>query len=242
MLSEKTSIRELTFEGSVNVRDLGGIRTQNGQPTKMKRIIRSDSVEAFTKNDWANIEDYGVRTVIDLRFKHEIKGDLFPRPERIKTVHISLDGGHDPPFWKKWRETGKWSTPLYYKAHLERFPEITTSVLSQIANCSTGAVLFHCASGRDRTGLITFILLCLANVSTLESAKDHSLSHKNLSKLYASKKEVDQKILIEKLLFNEGKNTQQIFDEILESIDIDNMLLENGLTRSELKALKNKLV
>lgn len=233
--------RKIQFEGTVNSRDLGGIPISAKNETKYNSFIRSDSIDTFSEKDWIKLKTYGVQTVVDLRFKREKNCDAAVRPKDVKTISISLDGDEDSDFWNYWKRDGRWATPLYYKAHLERFPNIMVSILSKMASIDQGGILFHCASGRDRTGLITLVLLKLAGVPTTEIAADHSLSHNCLSKLYAKRGETDQKILINRLLAEEGKTTQNIFEDIFESLDIKQLLLKNGLTQEEITILTSRL-
>jgi hypothetical protein len=57
----------LELHGADNVRDLGGHETIDRQMTKMQRFIRSDQLCALPVSDLAYLQNYGVRTVVDLR-------------------------------------------------------------------------------------------------------------------------------------------------------------------------------
>ncbi len=62
--------RHLRLEGTYNVRDIGGYRTTDGRHTRWRRLLRADSLHRLTPASQAALVDYGVRTVIDLRFAH----------------------------------------------------------------------------------------------------------------------------------------------------------------------------
>jgi hypothetical protein len=71
------------------------------------------------------------------------------RPESIETVNIPLDVTEDREFWNVWETGPQFATPLYYRPHLERFPERNAEVVRAIALAQPGGVVFHCQGGRD---------------------------------------------------------------------------------------------
>ena len=168
--------RHLAWEGCFNVRDLGGLRTTDGSRTRWGRVVRADSLETLTASGWAALSAHGVRTVIDLRNDDEIGVDVAPRPAAVTTVHLPLDGSDDREFWDTWDSGPQFATPLYYGPHLQRFPERSAAVLSAIARAAPGGVVFHCASGRDRAGQVSMLLLALVGVAVEEIAADYAMS------------------------------------------------------------------
>ena len=65
---------------------------------------------------------------MDLRNEDELRPDLV-RPAGLTTVHVPLDGVEDADFWDEWGTGPQFGTPLYYRPHLERFPERNAAVL-----------------------------------------------------------------------------------------------------------------
>ncbi|HEY4917597.1 MAG TPA: tyrosine-protein phosphatase [Solirubrobacteraceae bacterium] len=59
--------RDLLWDGCANVRDLGGMPTQDGRETRRRAVIRADGLDRLTARGWSALVAYGVRTVIDLR-------------------------------------------------------------------------------------------------------------------------------------------------------------------------------
>jgi protein-tyrosine phosphatase len=59
--------RILTWEGCVNVRDLGGLNTSDGRQTRWGAVVRSDTPAKLTAAGWAALYAHDVRTVISLR-------------------------------------------------------------------------------------------------------------------------------------------------------------------------------
>src|SRR4051812_31790009 len=163
--------RHLQWDGCRNVRDLGGLgRIRPGA------LVRADSLERLTAGGWAALEAHGVRTVIDLRNPDEIGEDAAPRPPGVTTVRLPLDGMEDTGFWARWMHRPEFGTPHYYGPWLERFPERAARVLLAIARAEPGGVAYHCGIGRDRTGLVTMLVLAALDVPPAEAAADYALS------------------------------------------------------------------
>ncbi|WP_314587684.1 tyrosine-protein phosphatase [Paenibacillus terrigena] len=62
-------VRYIELEGTANVRDLVGYKTQNGQETAWHRVLRVDSLHKLTPADKKVLLDLDVRQLIDLRFE-----------------------------------------------------------------------------------------------------------------------------------------------------------------------------
>ena len=163
--------RHLNWDGCINVRDLGGLgRIRRGA------LVRADSLERLTQGGWAALETHGIRTVIDLRNPDEIGEDAAPRPGGLTTIRIPLDGLEHRDFWQHWYGRPEFGTPHYYGPWLERFPDRAARALAAIARARPGGVAYHCGIGRDRTGLITMLILSALGVPAAEAAVDYALS------------------------------------------------------------------
>ena len=168
--------RDLDWDGCRNVRDLGGLPTADGGRIRPGALVRADSLQCLTARGWAALEAHGVRTVIDLRNDDEVGEDEAPRPPGVTTVHFPLDGVEDTDFWDVWMHRPEFGTPHYYRPWLKRFPERAAHVLEAIARAQPGGVVVHCVGGKDRTGLVTMLVLALAGVPPELAAEDYALS------------------------------------------------------------------
>jgi len=176
-------IRGLSWQGCVNVRDLGGLPTDDGLTTRYGVVVRGDSVSNLTQAGWRSVLEYGVRTIVDVR-----------RPEeRLEAprIHASVTQVNVPLLLDferaEWQEISRGMTPpestrLVYVEFLRRYQGSFASAISAIA-LADEAVLVHCHRGKDRTGLIVALLLCLAGVSAEAIAADYALSGDNLRQL-----------------------------------------------------------
>ena len=69
------SARLLSWDGCVNVRDLGGLLTESGGRTRPGVVVRADNIRRLTTAGWERAVGYGVRRVVDLRFPGENPGE-----------------------------------------------------------------------------------------------------------------------------------------------------------------------
>ena len=163
------------MDGLANARDLGGLPRAAGGVTPTGIFFRSASVDDMTERGWEQLQGLGVRTVVDLRHDAERARDTKPRPAWLTTRHVDHDGLENKPFWEDYWDDGRAGTALYYEAHLAVMPERTAAALDALAAAPSGGVLFHCAAGRDRTGLIAALLLELADVDEEAVVADYAL-------------------------------------------------------------------
>jgi protein-tyrosine phosphatase len=178
--------RDLTWDGCLNVRDLGGHPTEDGQKTRFGSVVRADSVSQLTPGGWAALVDYGVRTVIDLRGDHEREEDP-PRELPVEVRHVPFMEANE----EEWEEIGAElerldelpvvdATREAYLIFLERFKPNVGAAVRAVAEAPEGGVVVHCVGGKDRTGLLTALLLHLAGVPIEEIAADYALSEERL--------------------------------------------------------------
>ena len=170
--------RVLDWDGCKNVRDLGGLRTDDGRTTLWGAIVRSDTPTRLTAAGWSALYAYGIRTIITLRTHGMLEDELnfTPPYADIVTVQAAIEDITDKEFVQQWAATDLWCTPLYYKDALQRWPERHAAVISAVAQARPGGVLFHCKRGNDRTGIIALLLLALAGVTTDDLLADYMLS------------------------------------------------------------------
>ena len=176
--------RELDWDGCLNVRDLGGHRTQDGSETRFGAIVRADSVRQLTDEGWQSLVEYGVGTVVDLRMDAELEADP-PAGAPVNLVHVSLFDDDKAVFREieaaaEAAPDAAAATREVYLLFLEHFKENVATAIRAVANAPEGGVVVHCMGGKDRTGLVTALLLGLAGVDEEEIAADYALSEERL--------------------------------------------------------------
>ncbi len=163
---------ELT--GLVNFRDLGGHRTPSGV-VRHDRVYRSDSLAHVRAEDVEHlIDERGIRTVVDLRGATEV--DAYPNHpmrEAGATIH------HIPLIDPARREHSDidWENLTLvdlYRFILETSGPRFVEAMQIIAEPANHPLVFHCAAGKDRAGLIAATVLALLQVSDDEIVEDYA--------------------------------------------------------------------
>ena len=170
--------RLVPLDGPANFRDLGGYETDHGRRVRSGRVFRSDSLSFMTEEDVRHVtEVLRLRTVIDLRAGTEVEqfshGPLESLPVEVWHMPIIDETRRDASAW-----SGGEIVALddLYLMMLERFGHRFVAVLEIIAAGDTQPVVFHCAAGKDRTGLVAMLVLGLLGVDAEIIAADYALT------------------------------------------------------------------
>lgn len=228
--------RHLAWDGCVNVRDLGGLPTSDGRVTRRGTLVRADSLDGLTDAGWEALWAYGIRTVVDLRNAEERLAVEDRRPTRLTTLHVPLEDLDDRDFWQTYGHLD--TTPLIFQPILTHWPARVVSVLATIAQASPGGVVFHCARGRDRTGLVAVLLLTFAGVPHQAIVDDYSQSASLLVQ-FDRLREEDR---IAARLAAANTTASAVLVAMLASLDVDTFLRTAGLCERELDALRARLL
>jgi protein-tyrosine phosphatase len=227
--------RELSWDGCVNVRDLGGL----GQVTP-GAVVRMEAPRSLTEAGWAAAWAHGVRTVVDLRDPGECEPDHAPRPTGITTVQVPLDPV-GTPFYEHWTKIDNLASPLYFPAMLAEHPERVVAAVRAIANAVPGCVVFHCAAGKDRTGLLALVLLTLAGATPEEIIADYLLTYDRMKQRYDELGFRDQLTAVSELLASRDTTIEASLTSTIAALTMPGFLLQNGLSGTELDALRTRL-
>jgi protein-tyrosine phosphatase len=170
--------RLIPLEGCLNFRDLGGYPTTDGRRVRWRRLFRSDALHGLTSDDVARLRDIGLSTVIDLRSSAELRadGDGPLRRERVAHHHVPLFDGEavkaeERPAMITLADR-YWLLAEYAKAKIAR-------VLAMLADAD-GPAVYHCAAGKDRTGVISAVVLGILGVPDEVIVADYAATKENL--------------------------------------------------------------
>ncbi|CAL9520443.1 tyrosine-protein phosphatase [Streptomyces sp. enrichment culture] len=173
--------RHLPFTSLANFRDLGGYRTTDRHRTRPGLLYRADSLGKVRTGtpDWDLYLSLGIRTVIDLRHPWEIADHgRVPAHDSFTYHHLSIEHrpynqaalGPDVP-------VGPYLAQRYMEVAEDGTEEIAqTLTLIADAVTSSAPLAFHCASGKDRTGLIAALVLTLVDVPHPTISEDYALT------------------------------------------------------------------
>ena len=217
--------RLIDLEGCLNFRDLGGYPTSDGRRLAWRRVYRSDGLHQLTAADVARLRgDLGLTDLIDLRSTAELtmdgRGPLEHEPMAFH--HVPLFDGDRPSTFSldMQRRMEEMSLADRYFGLVETAKEPIARVVRLIADAKGGAV-YHCAAGKDRTGVISAILLSALGVPEELIVADYALSQQNLD------------AIIERLNASEG------YKEMFEHLPADTLHAEPETMLSLLAKLED---
>lgn len=163
--------RAMTWGGLHNVWDLGGLPAAEAD-TVRGRVFRSPRLDDLDAAGWDALLASGVRTVVDLRNDDEVAPLALPAGVTVHRRPVEDQG--DAAFMGEWGR--RLNSPAAWRPTLEAFPDKVVAALRAVAEApEDGAVLVHCAGGRDRTGLISAMLLQLAGTAREGIVNDYWL-------------------------------------------------------------------
>lgn len=230
--------RTLHIDGLVNARDLGGLRRNNGTLTPYGVFYRAENIDLILPTGWNQLKKTGIRTVVDLRQKEERASDSQARPDWLTIIHTDLDGIDNKQFWRPYLAEGLENTSMYYLKHLEEMPERAAEALEAIVSAPEGGVLFHCKSGRDRTGLIALLLLLAVDTQPEEIVEDYletiRLGEVRGKQLGRENPEPG----LEQLLQLHGTTTEESFRRTIAKLEFSDFLKNTRLSASSINTLK----
>lgn len=255
----RSSPRAVPWAGFYNARDLGGLPTRDGGTTASGAFVRSADLRYATAAGIEAAREAGFRTVLDLRNDFETRER--PRsPEEVEAnahrippmreaelaegmfaVRVPLDNAGDREFWQRMHAERRLGSPRFFRPVIEEQPDRVVAVLRTIAAAPAGGVIYHCAVGRDRTGLVSFALLALADVEPDAIADDYAFSADELTPFFARIGYPEQKHRIDEALAEIGTTLRESVFEALDGFDSWAALSRAGLTAAELESLRARL-
>lgn len=172
-------MRNLDWDGQLNLRDLGGLSTPLAPSVKTMygRVARGPRRELLTTAGWAAADLWGLRSIVDLRSSGEVGYQpTDPEVEQPRHLHVILAPTEDQTH-PEFRDVCLpiLDSPEYWHHNIGILPELIRGALEAIASSQTG-ILIHCAAGRDRTDMITALLLANAGVPSDEILDDYAES------------------------------------------------------------------
>lgn len=173
--------RRLHLEGSVNFRDLGGWPAAGGRRVRSGRLFRSDALHRLSDADVVRLRDgVGLRTLIDLRASHEIasegRGPLAAPP--VAYHHLPFfDGARADPG----RDAERDLAAIYFQ--MLGFASRPIAHALETLAASPGPAVFHCAAGKDRTGVLAAVVLGALGVADADIVADYAETRSALPRI-----------------------------------------------------------
>jgi protein-tyrosine phosphatase len=184
--------RIVRLEGAINFRDLGGYETLAGKRVAWGRVYRADDLSWLTEKDDKTLQDLGIKLFCDLRSHPEVA----ERPDRVPE---GIAYRHLPVFAKD--PIGRLRGLLlrhrldslfkqFYRDSIvdEGAPALGT-LLKLVADPDNLPLVFHCTSGKDRTGVAAALLLHICGIPRETIVMDYSLTNLSIEKFLSGLRE-----------------------------------------------------
>ena len=171
--------RLIGLEAVHNFRDLGGYPTAGGRTTKWRTLFRSDGLYRLrSADDMSRVIQLGLKSVIDLRTEREQREQgIFPIDDIEVTFHhlsivdVTWSDTETPEFEDE-VEFLVWG----YRDMLEIGSSRFADAMHVLAQTDSLPAVFHCAAGKDRTGVLAALLLSSLGVDDAHICADYGLT------------------------------------------------------------------
>lgn len=185
--------RIIPFENLQNMRDMGGIAAWDGRIVRSGMLFRSGRPADGTLSDLEKLSGMGIGRIIDLRTEQEASEKPDPPVPGAEMFLIQVSS--DPVTGQAVGDRGglrvRERMELMYRDII--LGEASSRAMARVIRCmeenDTGACLFHCTAGKDRTGIIGALIYEMLGASREDIISDYMLTGECLSafadRLYA---------------------------------------------------------
>ncbi|MVB10742.1 Tyrosine-protein phosphatase [Caprobacter fermentans] len=227
-------MRRYRCEHCRNMRDLGGYPSARGGITAWRRFIRSDAPVLLTQNETAMLRERNIMTVIDLRYPDEAerKPCFLAGEKDFSYYNFSIGSGFVPAEEEEIKHS--YMTFVHHQSAMKQ-------VFQTMAKADNG-VLFHCSAGKDRTGVVSALLLSLAGVEDCDILADYEVSYPYIRPILRKLRENDPS-----LPAFAGRSKTEYLEDFLKLFRAEygcteDYLMSIGLDRTILHRLKSRLL
>ncbi len=172
--------RLIELEGTVNFRDAGGYRTEDGHWVKMGVVYRSDALDELTEADQARLKRLGLSVDHDLRNTSEKAAAPDRVPQGVRYVAADVIGDDSPVFAMP-TTAGEAAQMMVdgEKAMVSRDTARAaySALFADVSDGDPVGTLSHCTAGKDRTGWASAVLLTALGVPRGTVMKDYLASN-----------------------------------------------------------------
>ena len=254
----------LGLHSVMNARDLGGYKTPDGV-VKSGVLFRTGHLDRIADDDKEKLKQYNITDIIDFRLAEERVGDgtlEWTKEHNINIIDRSninespiLQEGYTVEDFKNYLKVaealGIIGSSRYVNSVKSEYSIKGYRKFFDILINADGAVLFHCASGKDRTGIAAALVLGALGVLDADITYDFMLSNEYNKKRidtvreYFMAKTNDKEFTESAVVFFEGVSKEH-FNNFLNYINSNFGTIKDyciqvlGINNEELMMLKHK--
>ena len=238
-------IKRYRFSEVFNFRDMGGLYAGNGKAVKWNLLFRSDKLNGVLKEEWEVIKKAGAKTIIDMRSEEEVK--MFPDncPKDFNYIHFPLVEDNlsfnniSSPSMQAFAESVAEGYKNIVLSHGENLAEVINIIADSVKD---GGVLFHCTSGKDRTGAVASVLYYMLGVSEEDIIADYEVSYTyNKNRADKFMNDFPQYRKYRSVVLSEAETMCELI-KLYKDKDIENYLISKGMKKQSLEYLKEILL
>lgn len=231
----------MRFDGAPNIRELGGYLNNTGNVLKKHKLLRGGALSGLTAKELEALNDYGIKTCIDLRIaKEKQDGDPFNQSDFLVYHSIPIAGAVDLQCDPK---------ELLYVLYISILEEHRKALLRemQIIAAETEGIIFHCTAGKDRTGLTAMFILSVCGVCEEQIIADYQASAENNREQTRKQLEQLQASGLARIPAEIFESNPQTMRRTLDYLrrnygSPEGYLREIGVTEKELNAIRKKML
>lgn len=234
-------IKRFRFTRALNFRDMGGYYGAGDKLMRWNALYRSDKLTGTDAGEWRVMNKAGIRTILDLRSDEEVSNLPDGCPDDFKYIHfplveenLSFSNISSPAMQAFARGVGEGYRNIVL-SHGENLAEVINMISDHVRD---GGVVFHCTSGKDRTGVVASAIYYLLGVAEDDITADYQISH-------TYNKKTSDKFMEENPQYRQYRNVvrsdAEYIHELLElyrNLDLEKYLVSNGLDAEKLKSLR----
>ncbi|SMC27426.1 protein-tyrosine phosphatase [Clostridium acidisoli DSM 12555] len=229
-------MRRFLLSSTLNTRDLGGYPIECGKKsTSYKVFLRSDVPLQVSDDDIELLLSNNITTIVDLRSDAEVESKSYAlkTDKRFEYYHCKIHGDGCLPS----------SVEAVPDSYFDMVDEKKTVLnIMRVFAKAKGGVLYHCTAGKDRTGVISALILLLAGVCKTDILYDYTISEAYLGPMLQqfckSNKNVDINIITPKIEYME-----KFLDMFIQKYNsVEEYFCEIGLSDGDILQLKAKLI
>jgi protein-tyrosine phosphatase len=173
----QTGDRIIELAEGFNFRDLGGYVGRDGRLTRWRTLFRSDTLHQLTERDLEVLRSLGLSTIVDLRTSRELertgRGPLASEPIGYRHLSVIRDGEGEALAAPAAPGDELSERYLWY---LETGRDALVEAVRLLARPDNLPLVFHCAAGKDRTGVLAALVLDLLEVDHRVIVEDYVIT------------------------------------------------------------------